>query len=289
MTNTYVDTLPKLADANHRLHTTFNQDVAATGRLSSTNPNLQNIPIRSTLGKRLRQGFIAETGKRLVSADYSQFELRLAAILAGDQELIADFNSGIDVHTKTASTVYGVAMDQVTKQQRRAAKVINFGVLYGMSPHGLSVAAHMSLAEAKQFIDDYFALRAPIRRFIDQTLQKARDDGYVETYYGRRRPTPDVNSSNFIVREAAKRAAANMPIQGTEADLMKRAMLRLERELGENGQQILQIHDSILVECPADQVETVGQTMKQVMEQVAPELAINLQVDVSHGQTWGEL
>lgn len=289
MKNTYVEALPKLVDENSRLHTTFNQDVASTGRLSSTNPNLQNIPIRSDLGRRLRQGFIAEPGKVLVSADYSQFELRLAAILSGDQELIDDFNSGIDIHTKTASTVYGVAMEQVTKNQRRDAKVINFGVLYGMSPHGLSVATGMSLFEAKQFIDNYFARRSAIRQFIDQTLRQADEIGYVETFYGRRRPTPDVKSSNFIVREAAKRAAANMPIQGTEADLMKRAMIKLEAALGQKGQQILQIHDSILVECPEANAAEVGKIMQTVMEDIAPELQIALKVDVAIGKTWGDL
>ncbi|OYX41093.1 hypothetical protein B7Y94_05580, partial [Candidatus Saccharibacteria bacterium 32-49-12] len=287
--NTYTDALPKLVDENDRIHTTFNQDVAATGRLSSTQPNLQNIPIRTELGREIRRAFIAAPGKMLVSADYSQFELRLAAVLAGDEVLIADFNRGVDIHTKSASDVYGVAMDQVTKDQRRAAKVINFGVLYGMSPHGLAAATGMSFGEAKTFIDQYFELRAPIRQFINQTLDQARRDGYVETFYGRRRPTPDILSSNFMVRSGAERAAANMPIQGTEADLMKRAMLRIEEQLGDKGQQILQIHDSILVECDEANVESVGQILKRVMESIAPELPIKLDVDVSYGKDWGEL
>lgn len=287
--NTYIDALPKLVDANNRLHTTFNQDVAATGRLSSTHPNLQNIPIRSPLGKKIRHAFVAEEGKVLVSADYSQFELRLAAVLANDTALIEDFNNNIDIHTKTASEVYGVPMDKVTSDQRRNAKVINFGVLYGMSPHGLSAATDMTFTEAKQFIDSYFALRSPIRAFIDKTLQQADEQGYVETYFGRRRPTPDVKSSNFMVREAAKRAAANMPIQGTEADLMKRAMLRVEQALGTYGQQILQIHDSILVECPAPHAPQVAAILKKEMEAIAPELPIALHVDVSTGSHWGEL
>jgi DNA polymerase-1 len=289
MKNTYVDTLPKQVDARDRLHTTFNQDVAATGRLSSTNPNLQNIPIRSELGKTIREAFVAEKGNVLVSADYSQFELRLAAVLAHDAEMIEDFNNDLDIHTKTASDVYGIPLSEVTKDQRRAAKVINFGVLYGMSPHGLAAAAHMSFFEAKQFIDGYFEVRKPIREFIDATLAQAKDEGYVVTYYGRRRPTPDVNSSNFMVREAAKRAAANMPIQGTEADLMKKAMLVVEQKLGDLGQQILQIHDSILVECPHENADTVGAILKEEMEKIAPELPVKLKVDVSHGQNWGEL
>lgn len=289
MKNTYVDSLPLLVDDSNRLHTTFNQDVAATGRLSSTNPNLQNIPIRSELGKTIRQAFIAEEGNVLVSADYSQFELRLAAILANDTQLIDDFNSDIDVHTKTASDVYHIPLADITKDQRRAAKVINFGVLYGMSPHGLSAATGMSFMDAKSFIDNYFELRKPIREFIDATLDKAKNEGYVETYYGRRRPTPDVNSSNFMVREGAKRAAANMPIQGTEADLMKKAMIEIERKIGNKGKQILQIHDSILIECPEANADEIGTMLKSTMESIAPELGIKLKVDVSTGTTWGSL
>ncbi|MDB5163274.1 MAG: polA [Candidatus Saccharibacteria bacterium] len=287
--NTYVDSLPKLVDANNRIHTTFNQDVAATGRLSSTDPNLQNIPIRTEKGRQIREAFIADGDNVLVSADYSQFELRLAGILANDETLINDFNGDVDIHTKTASEVYGIAMDDVTKDQRRAAKVINFGVLYGMSPHGLSAATGMSFPQAKDFIDQYFELRKPIRKFIDDTLAKARTEGYVETFYGRRRPTPDIQSSNFMVRAGAERAAANMPIQGTEADLMKRAMLQVDQQIGDLGKQILQIHDSILVECPKENVEKVTELLKTIMEGVAPELKISLRVDVHSGTSWGDL
>jgi DNA polymerase-1 len=287
--NTYVDTLPKQADEFGRIHTSFNQDVAATGRLSSTAPNLQNIPVRTELGRKIREAFIPEEGNVFVSADYSQFELRLAGVLAGDQQLIADFNSDVDIHTKTASEVYGIPIEQVTKDQRRAAKVINFGVLYGMSPHGLSAATGMTFTDAKAFIDGYFELRAPVRAFIDATLAKAQTDGYVETYFGRRRPTPDINSSNFMVREGAKRAAANMPIQGTEADLMKMAMLEVEEKLTGVGQQILQVHDSILVECPKENAEKVAELLQTAMENVYPELGIKLKVDVSIGKNWGEL
>jgi DNA polymerase-1 len=224
-----------------------------------------------------------------VSADYSQFELRLAAILAGDDELINDFNGDVDIHTKTASDVYGIPMDEVTKNQRRDAKVINFGVLYGMSPHGLAANTGMTLAQAKEFIDHYFEIRAPIRKFIDDTLNKARTEGYVETYFGRRRPTPDIHSSNFMVRSGAERAAANMPIQGTEADLMKLAMLRVDEKLGDLGEQVLQIHDSILVECPKENAEKVSEILKTTMEEIAPELKIKLRVDVSVGKSWGDL
>jgi DNA polymerase-1 len=287
--NTYVDTLPLLADKKHRIHTTFNQDAASTGRLSSTNPNLQNIPIRTDLGRKIREAFVPEKGNVFISADYSQFELRLAAILAGDKEMIDDFNGDIDIHTKTASEVYGIDMDKVTKSQRRDAKVINFGILYGMSPHGLSAATGMNVFEAKKFIDRYFELRSPIRTYIDDTLARARTDGYVETLYGRRRPTPDILSSNYLVRAGAERAAANMPIQGTEADLMKLAMLEVDKRLGSLGKQLLQIHDSILIEAPKKNADEIAELLKDVMENIAPDLGIKLKVDVGIGTDWGQL
>lgn len=287
--STYIESLPRLVDEDDLLHTTFNQDVASTGRLSSINPNLQNIPVRTELGRKIRQAFVPRDGKVFVSADYSQFELRLAAVLAHDTELVDDFNSDVDIHTKTAAEVYGLAMEDVTKDQRRAAKVINFGVLYGMSPHGLAVAAQMTFVEAKQFIDHYFEMRKPIREYLDKTLQQAVDKGFVATYFGRRRPTPDVTSSNFMVREAAKRAAMNMPIQGTEADLMKLAMIRLEKRLQGIGEPVLQIHDSFLIECEPDKADEVGKILKDEMEAICPELPIRLKVDVSVGKNWGEV
>ena len=202
--------------------------------------------------------------------------------------MIDDFAAGVDIHSRAASEVYGVPIDQVSKEQRRAAKTINFGVLYGMSPHGLAAATDMSVAEAKKFIDHYFALRAPIRQFIDCTLEKARTAGYVETLFGRRRPTPEVNARNFAVRAAAERAAANMPIQGTEADIMKRAMLAVDAALPVGAQSILQIHDSIMVECGKDQAEAVGELLRTTMEQIAPELRVPLKVDISIGDNWGQ-
>ncbi|MBR2640997.1 hypothetical protein IKD49_00855 [Candidatus Saccharibacteria bacterium] len=287
--NTYIVPMPDLADANDRIHTTFTQNVTATGRLSSKDPNLQNIPVRTDEGKRIRQGFIADRGKILVSADYSQFELRLAAILSGDQALIDDFNHNIDIHTKTASEAFGVPMEQVTKNQRRAAKVINFGILYGMSVKGLADAAKMPIYEAKQFIDNYFKLRAPIKQKLELILKQAREQGYVETFYGRRRPTPDVKSSNFVIRQAAERAAQNMPIQGTEADLMKRAMIKVNHELPEGADLVMQVHDSLIVECDENQAKTVADILQREMESVAPELGIKLSVEVTTGHNWGEL
>lgn len=287
--STYIDALPKLVDMHGKLHTTFDLDIAATGRLSSHDPNLQNIPTRTELGQAIRTAFVPADGHVFVSADYSQFELRLAAVMADDEELIADFNRDVDVHTKTAAEVYGVPMDKVDKNMRRHAKVVNFGILYGMSPHGLSIATGMTVFEAKQFIDKYFELRKPVREYIDKTVQKALQDGYVETIFGRRRPTPDLKSSNFVVREAAKRAAANMPIQGTEADLMKIAMLEVEHKLEGLGEQILQIHDSILVETPEANAEQVAELLKDTMEHVHSKLKVKLKVDVKTGKNWGEL
>ena len=287
--STYIIPIPDLADSNSRIHTTFTQNVTATGRLSSKDPNLQNIPVRTDAGKRIRTGFIAPEHKVLVSADYSQFELRLAAILSGDQNLIDDFNHDIDIHTKTASEAFHVPFDEVTKDQRRAAKVVNFGILYGMSVKGLSEAADMPIAEAKQFIDNYFKLRAPIKEKLDQILRQAREEGYVETYYGRRRPTPDVKSSNFVIRQAAERAAMNMPIQGTEADLMKRAMIQVDQALPEGAELVMQIHDSLIAECDENLADKVAEILKQKMESVAPELQIKLAVEVTIGKNWGEL
>lgn len=287
--STYITPMLELKDENNRIHTTFTQNVTATGRLSSLSPNLQNIPVRTEEGKRIREGFVAGEGEKLVSADYSQFELRLAAVLSNDTNLIKDFNAGIDIHTKTASEAFNVPFDKVTKAQRRAAKVINFGVLYGMSAKGLADAAGMSLAEAKSFIEKYFELRKPMKMKLEEILKEAREKGFVQTFYGRKRPTPDVKSSNFLVRSAAERAAQNMPIQGTEADLMKKAMVEVDKKLPSGADLIMQVHDSLIVECDAGLVDEVSKTLKTVMENIAPELEIKLAVDVSVGDNWGEL
>lgn len=287
--STYILPLPTLADKNDRIHTTYTQNVTATGRLSSINPNLQNIPVRSEDGRRIRNCFVAEKGKVFVSADYAQFELRLAAALSSDQALIDDFNAGLDIHTKTASDAFHIPFEQVTKQQRRAAKVINFGVLYGMSAKGLADAADMTVAEARDFIDRYFELRAPIRKYLDNTLEFGRKHGYVETMFGRRRPCPDLNAPNFLVRSAAERAAANMPIQGTEADLMKKAMLAVDAALPSNAKLILQIHDSLIIECDEAQQDEISALLREKMENVAPELPVKLAVDATTATNWGDL
>ena len=287
--STYIAPLIEQVAADGRIHSTFTQNVTATGRLSSLNPNLQNIPVRSEEGKRIRRGFVAPEGKVLVSADYSQFELRLAAVLAGDEALVSDFNHDVDIHTKTAAEVYQIPMEEVTKLQRRVAKVINFGIMYGMSPKGLSDATEMNFFEAKRFIDEYFKMRQKIYAYLNRTLEEARENGEVRTFYGRKRPTPDVKSSNFIIRNAAERAAQNMPIQGTEADLMKRAMTFVDQKLPEGAKLVLQIHDSLVVECDQADEEVVKMILQKEMEGVAPELKIKLKVEVTAGQNLGEL
>lgn len=286
--NTYIDTLPKMVDKNNRLHTTFSLTVAQTGRLSSYDPNLQNIPVRTDLGSRIREAFVAGKGNVLVGADYSQFELRLASVLANDKELISMFNQGVDIHTATASQIYGRNPEDVTKNMRRDAKVVNFGILYGMSPHGLSIATGMTREQATHFIDKYFELRKPLLNYMEKIKINAKKLGYVETLFGRRRPVPDIKSNNFMVRSSAERAAINMPIQGTEADLMKMAMIKVDKLLDEDCKQLLQIHDSILVECPERKAKSVARTLKATMENIY-KLPVELTVDTTIGKTWGEL
>jgi len=289
--NTYVDTLPKQVDGHSRVHTTFNLTVAQTGRLSSTDPNLQNIPVRTELGKHIRTAFIAGKNKLLVSADYSQFELRLSAAMSNDEELIDMFNRGADIHTATAAQIYGRDPEDVTKQMRSAAKAVSFGIIYGMSPHGLSAATGMTYEQSAKFIKQYTDVRKPLMQYLEGLKDQARKDGYVETLLGRRRPMPDIHSSNFAVRSAAERAAMNMPIQGTEADLMKLAMVAVDAELASlsDARQLLQVHDSILVECNAEDAETVAAMLKKTMETIYPTLSVKLIVDTSIGHNWGEL
>lgn len=291
--NTYADVLPELVDEDSRLHTTFNLTVAQTGRLSSMDPNLQHIPTKTELGKRVRTAFVAGPGKLLVSADYSQQELRLAAYLADDKELIDMFNDDVDVHTATAAEVYGRQIEDVTKNMRRDAKVVNFGVMYGLSTHGLVAATGMTYDQAKHFIKKYFDVRPKLLAYIDSVKEQAKKDGYVEDLLGRRRPTPDVHSSNFAVREAASRAAVNMPFQGSAADIMKLAMVKVQAALDEllasNPPKILlQIHDSLIVETDETDAEKVATLLKDTMENAYP-LPIKQTVDTTIGKNWGEL
>jgi DNA polymerase I len=289
--NTYIDTLPKQVDDKSRVHTNYSLTTAQTGRLSSLDPNLQNIPIRTDLGRNIRRAFIADEGRVFVSADYAQFELRLAAVLSNDKKLIDLFNDDVDVYTMTAAQIYGRNPEDVTKQMRDAAKVINLGIMYGMSPHGLSVAMGMSYEQANGFINKYKELRKPLFDYMESSLEQIRKNGYAETLFGRRRYFPDINSTNFILRQAAERAAVNMPIQGTEADLMKLSMVECEKELEKLHNDcniLLQVHDSILVECPKDISKNVADTIKRVMEEVY-KLPLNLKVEVKIADNWGDL
>lgn len=286
--STYVDALPKQVDENSRLHTTFSLTVASTGRLSSHDPNLQNIPVRGETGRKIRTAFVAGKGNAFVTADYSQFELRIAAVLAGDKGMIESFNQDADIHVQTAAHMYDIDESDVTKQQRYSAKAVNFGVMYGQGVHGLSEGTGMNFTEAKDFIDRYFELRSDLKRYLDDLREQAKTEGYVETLLGRRRPTPDVNSSNFVVREAAKRAAINMPIQGTAADIMKLAMINADKALDADSDILLQIHDSMIVECPEAKASKVADQVSTIMEE-AYKLDVTLKVDTAIGNNWGEI
>jgi len=298
--STYVDPLPEISDEQNRVHSTLNLTVTPTGRLSSIDPNLQNIPVRTELGREIRRGFIAEKGNVIISADYSQFELRIAAAMSGDEQMIEAFNNDRDIHIETAAAIQGVAPDEVTKEMRSAAKAVNFGILYGQGVHGLAEGTGIGYGEAKEFIEKYFEVRPKLKGMIDKFKDDAKNKGYVETIMGRRKPTPDVQSSNFMIREGAYRAAINMPIQGGAADFTKMAMTKVEeylKTLRANGkksdniwpQQTMQVHDSIMVECRKEDAESIAKEMKKIMESIKPDLGVKLKVDVSIGQNWGEL
>ncbi|WP_287929363.1 DNA polymerase I, partial [Thermus sp.] len=284
---TYIDPLPALVHPKtNRLHTRFNQTATATGRLSSSDPNLQNIPVRTPLGQRIRRAFVAEEGWRLVVLDYSQIELRVLAHLSGDENLIRVFQEGQDIHTQTASWMFGVPPEAVDSLMRRAAKTINFGVLYGMSAHRLSGELAIPYEEAVAFIERYFQSYPKVRAWIEKTLAEGRERGYVETLFGRRRYVPDLASRVKSIREAAERMAFNMPVQGTAADLMKLAMVKLFPRLQELGaRMLLQVHDELVLEAPKEQAEEVAQEAKRTMEEVWP-LKVPLEVEVGIGEDW---
>ena len=290
--STYVDVLPGRIDPRDgRIHTTLSQTQAATGRLSSSDPNLQNIPIRTELGRRIRAGFVAEEGNLFVGADYSQVELRLLAHLSGDAELIRRFRQGDDIHTATAAAVFGVDPSAVTPELRRRAKVINFGILYGMSPFGLSRELGIGGKEAKTYIDHYFDRYQGVKEYIEGLKTTSRKDGYVLTIMGRRRILKDIDSRNKVLREAAERMAINTPIQGSAADLIKMAMIRVDREFREAGMEarlILQVHDELIVEAPEREAAGSERILKEAMEGVA-KLSVPLTVSVSRGKNWGEI
>jgi DNA polymerase-1 len=290
--STYVDALPILIrNQSGRLHTTFGQTGTATGRLSSTNPNLQNIPIRTELGREIRAAFIAEPGNVLLAADYSQIELRLLAHFSKDKLLVEAYRRGDDIHTLTASQVFGVPPLMVTPEHRRAAKVVNFGIVYGLSPFGLSQNLGIEPSDARKFIDAYFEKYAGVRAFIDATLEQARRDQHVKTLFGRVRPIPDINSKNANLRGFAERTAVNTPLQGTAADLIKLAMIRIDDEIRKRGlksRMTLQVHDELVFEVPESEVESMKSLVREYMENVHA-LQVPLFVELGVGLNWRDL
>jgi DNA polymerase I len=286
--NTYIDVLPALVDARGRVHTSYNQAITQTGRLSSSEPNLQNIPIRSKEGKRIREAFIPDSGCVLMSADYSQIELRVIAHLAGDETMIKIFNEGRDIHSETAAAVYGVSEDSVTPEIRRVAKIINFGIIYGVSAHGLKQQTGMTREEGKNLIEKYFTVHPKIKKYTEEMVTQAHELGYVETLFGRRRYLPEIKSSNFAVRGAAERMAINMPVQGTAADLMKLAMIDINATLNDicpSAKILLQVHDEIVLEVPEKEAQKVAQFIKEKMDNVV-HLSVPIETAVHWGQNW---
>ena len=284
--STYIDALPQLVASDGRVHTTFNQAVAATGRLSSSDPNLQNIPIRTETGREIRKAFVADEGHVLLSADYSQVELRILAHISGDESLIETFQRGADIHRATASKMFNIAEDQLTHDQRRAAKTINFGVLYGMSAFRLSNELNIPTSQAKDWIDAYFGRYPKIQEYLDRTLHEARNTGKVTTLFGRVRYIPEIHNRSFTVRGNAERMAMNAPIQGTAADLLKLAMIALDRRLEKTeARMLLTVHDEIVFEVPDREAAEVAGIVKETMENIHP-LAVPLAVDAHYGKSW---
>jgi DNA polymerase-1 len=290
--NTYTDKLPKMI--NHRtgrVHTSYHQAVTATGRLSSTDPNLQNIPIRNEEGRRVRQAFVPREGNKFVAADYSQIELRIMAHLSGDKGLLDAFAHGKDIHKATASEVFGVPLDEVTTEQRRSAKAINFGLIYGMSAFGLSKQLNIPRNEAQKYMDLYFERYPGVLEYMDSTRESAKEKGYVETVFGRRLYLPDIKASNGARRKGAERAAINAPMQGTAADIIKMAMIKVDDWIRKNASDdvtmMMQVHDELVFEIKEDKVETYVSTITALMESAAT-LNVPLVVEAGVGENWDE-
>lgn len=289
--STYVDALPLMINPQTgRIHTSYNQAVTSTGRLSSSNPNLQNIPIRTELGRKIRQAFIADPGYYILSADYSQVELRIMAHISGDPVLMEAFEKGEDIHTSTASLIFNILPGLVSSEQRRQAKIINFGVMYGMGAHSLSEQLGISFSEAREYISNYFATHSGVKAYIERIVKEAETKGYVTTLMDRKRYVPDIHSENHNVAEFAKRTAINTPIQGSAADLIKLSMINLSRRLAYEGMKaymILQVHDELVLEVPRDEIDTVQPLVKEVMEK-AMKLRVPLVVETGYGRHWLE-
>ena len=288
LNSTYIDGLLRLTGRDGRIHTWFDQTITATGRISSSEPNLQNIPVRTEMGREIRRAFVAKPGCVLIDADYSQIELRLLAHLSGDEAMCDAFNRGQDIHTRTAAEVYGVSLEEVTPQMRSSAKAVNFGIVYGISDFGLASNLHISRKEAGEFIERYFARYPAVRRFMDACVAQGKSEGYSVTMYGRRRPLPELSSSNYNRRQFGERAAMNTPVQGAAADIIKIAMNAVRTKLAEenlSARLILQVHDELIVECPKEEEEAVIRLLRSCMENAA-QLSVPLIADVHSGHSW---
>ncbi|MFC1662585.1 DNA polymerase I [Patescibacteria group bacterium] len=291
LTNTYIDALPKLINSvTGRVHTNFNQTITATGRLSSSDPNLQNIPIRTEIGREIRKAFVADRGNTLISADYSQIELRIIASLANDEGMLNAFRKGEDIHKRTAADINEVSIEKVTPEMRYAAKEVNFGIIYGMGVYGLASRTGISREEARDFIQRYYDTHDAIAQWLEDTRMSAYENGYVETLFGRRRHLPDINSSNRMIRSGAERMAVNMPIQGTAADLLKMAMIEIQKGLpkvSSGSRMLLQVHDELVFEVPNNEVKKVSEYVKTTMESVY-KLRAPIETHIGAGRNWGE-
>ena len=290
LNSTYAEGLQNYISDDGRIHGTFNQTVTATGRISSTDPNLQNIPVRMDLGREIRKVFVPKDGCVFVDADYSQIELRILASMSNDKNLIDAYKNSKDIHASTASLVFNVPIDEVTDIQRRNAKAVNFGIVYGISSFGLSQDLSISKKQAKQYIEDYFESYPGVKKYLDDSVEFAKENGYALTLYKRRRPVPELKAGNFIQKQFGERAAMNSPIQGTAADIMKIAMNKVDEELKKQNLKskiVLQIHDELLIEAYEDEVEQVKELLKKNMEEAA-ELKVPLDVDVNVGANWND-
>ena len=288
--STYADGLAAYIGTDQRIHTTFQQTITATGRLSSVEPNLQNIPIRMELGRLIRKVFVPAKGYTLLDADYSQIELRVLAHMSGDENLIQAYREAQDIHRLTASQVFHIPFDEVTDLQRRNAKAVNFGIVYGISSFGLSQDLSITRKEAGEYIQKYFETYPKIKEFLDGCVRDAKEKGYVTTMFGRRRQVPELKSSNFMQRSFGERVAMNAPIQGTAADIIKIAMVRVDQRLKEEGLRsrlLLQVHDELLVETHLEEVEQVRQILSEEMHGAA-RLSVPLEIDMKQGGNWYE-
>ncbi len=288
--NTYADVLPSVADKNNRIHTDFKQALTATGRLSSADPNLQNIPIRTKMGREMRRYFTCEKGYTLVDADYSQIELRLLAHISGDYNMINAFIDGVDIHRKTASAVFGIPEESVNDEMRKRAKAVNFGIVYGISGFSLAKDIGTTVAEASKYIKNYMMNYPSIDRYLEEVVEKAKEDGYTATVFGRRRYIPELNAANGMTRAFGKRVAMNAPIQGTAADIMKLAMIAVRNRLryeGLDARIVMQVHDELVIEVKDSQAKICAEIVKEEMEKVT-KLSLPLTVDVSIGKNWLE-